>query len=144
MKISTKGKYGIKALLDLALQHGGGSTPLKDISERQAISEPYLEQIIAAFKKAGLVSSIRGVQGGYHLAKAPEDISIAEIITVLEGPLLPFETMGHVQTIEDIALGKLWDRTRENIAFLLNGETLADLAAEVQALREKNSPMYYI
>ncbi|HBS58590.1 MAG TPA: Rrf2 family transcriptional regulator, partial [Firmicutes bacterium] len=80
MKISTKGKYGIKAMMDLALQHGEGSTPLKDISERQGVSEPYLEQIIAAFKKAGLVSSIRGVQGGYQLAMAPEDISVAKII----------------------------------------------------------------
>lgn len=144
MKISTKGKYGIKAMLDLALQRGEGFTPLKDISERQAISEPYLEQIIAAFKKAGLVSSIRGVQGGYQLAKDPADISIAEVITVLEGPLLPYEAMEHVQTAEDLALGKLWDRMRDNIAALLNGETLADLVAEVKALREKNSPMYYI
>lgn len=144
MKISTKGKYGIKAMLDLALQHGSGSTPLKDISERQAISEPYLEQIIAAFKKAGLVSSIRGVQGGYQLAKAPEDISIAEIITVLEGPLLPFESPEHGQNLVDFTLGRLWDRTRENIFILLNGITLADLVSEIETLRDEKSPMYYI
>lgn len=144
MKISTKGKYGIKAMLDLALQYGSGAIPLKDISERQAVSEPYLEQIIAAFKKAGLVSSIRGVQGGYQLAKAPAEISVAEIITVMEGPLFPYEAMDHIQTTEDIVLGTLWDRARANIFALLNDVTLADLALEVKGLREKNSPMYYI
>jgi Rrf2 family protein len=131
-------------MLDLALQHGNGSTPLKDISERQAVSEPYLEQIIAAFKKAGLVSSIRGVQGGYNLAKAPEDISIVEIITVLEGPLLPFEAPEHGYNLVDFALSRLWDRTRESIFILLNGITLADLVSEIETLREENSPMYYI
>jgi len=144
MKISTKGKYGIKAMMDLALQHGVGSIPLKDISERQGVSEPYLEQIIAAFKKAGLVSSIRGVQGGYQLAMAPEDISVAKIITVLEGPLLPFEASGNGQNLEETVLGKLWDRVRDNLFALLDQVTLADLIADVKALQEKSAPMYYI
>jgi len=144
MKISTKGKYGIKAMLDLALHCGEGSTPLKDISERQAISEPYLEQIIAAFKKGGLVSSIRGVQGGYQLARAAAAISVAEIITVLEGPLLPFEAGEYAQAPEELVLGKLWDRAREEISALLDNVSLADLAAEVKKIRENNAPMYYI
>lgn len=144
MKISTKGKYGIKAMLDLALHHGGGSTPLKDISERQAISEPYLEQIIATFKKTGLVSSLRGVQGGYQLAKLPEEISIADIIAVLEGPLLPFEGAENITSPEDAVLEAVWARTRENLNALLGNITLADLVKDVRAVREKNSPMYYI
>jgi Rrf2 family transcriptional regulator, cysteine metabolism repressor len=144
MKISTKGKYGIKAMLDLALQHGEGSTPLKDISERQHISEPYLEQIIAAFKKDGLVSSIRGVQGGYQLAKLPNEISIAEIIIALEGPLLPFDGSDCAATVEDTVLEAVWDRTRETVNTLLDNIMLADLVSDVRALREKNSPMYYI
>lgn len=144
MKISTKGKYGIKAMLDLALQYGKGSTPLKDISERQGISEPYLEQIIATFKKTGLVSSIRGVQGGYQLAKLPQEVSIAEIITVLEGPLLPFDGAQGMATAEDAVLEAVWARTRESVNILLGNITLADLVSDVRAVREKNSPMYYI
>lgn len=144
MKISTKGKYGIKAMLDLALQHGEGSTPLKDISERQGISEPYLEQIIASFKKAGLVSSIRGVQGGYQLVKAPSEVSIAEIIFVLEGPLLPFEGTENISTIEDTILQEVWDRTRETVNKVLSNITLAELVSDVRSVRERNSPMYYI
>lgn len=144
MKISTKGKYGIKAMMDLALQQGGGSIPLKEISERQGVSEPYLEQIMAAFKKAGLVSSIRGVQGGYQLAMSPENISVATIITVLEGPLLPFEVAGNGQNLEETVLAKLWDRARENLFVLLAQVTLADLIADVKVLQERNAPMYYI
>jgi len=144
MKISTKGKYGIKAMLDLALQYGEGSTPLKDISERQGISEPYLEQIISAFKKSGLVSSIRGVQGGYQLARLPNEVSIAEIITVLEGPLLPFDGAQNIATAEDTVLEAIWDRTRETVHTLLNNITLADLVGDVRNVRDKNSPMYYI
>jgi Rrf2 family transcriptional regulator, cysteine metabolism repressor len=144
VKISTKGRYGIKAMLDLALQHGTGSTPLKYISERQGVSEPYLEQIIAALKKAGLVSSIRGVQGGYQLAKAPEEISIGEIIAVLEGPLLPFETSETPESIEDHVLGRVWEQARKTVDTLLSSITLAQLVKDAQAMREKNTPMYYI
>ena len=75
MKLSTKGRYGLRALLDLAVHQGNGTVSIQSIAERQNISERYLEQLIAKLKKAGLVSSIRGAGGGYRLAKDAEDIS---------------------------------------------------------------------
>ena len=80
MKLSTKGRYGVKAMFDLALHHGEGPIALKSIAERQGISEHYLEQLIAVLRKAGLVKSVRGAQGGYSLAREPENITVGDII----------------------------------------------------------------
>jgi Rrf2 family protein len=93
MKISTRGRYGLLAMVDLASQNNEESTKLKSIAERQGISEHYLEQLIAAFKKAGFVKSVRGSKGGYHLNKMPEDISVGDILRVMEGPLYPVECL---------------------------------------------------
>lgn len=87
MKISTKGRYSVTALYELALRYGEGATSLKAISQKQGISESYLEQLMGSLRKAGLVKSIRGAQGGYMLAKPPCSITVGEIITALEGPI---------------------------------------------------------
>lgn len=86
MKVSTRGKYGVKAMVDLAINSKGGKcVSLKSIATRQNIPENYLEQLMSTLKKAEIVASIRGVQGGYILNKAPEDISVADLIKILEG-----------------------------------------------------------
>ena len=78
MRLSTKGRYGVKAMFDLALHSSGEPVPLKTIAERQGLSEAYLEQLMAGLRKAGLVNSVRGAQGGYILAHSPDSITIGK------------------------------------------------------------------
>jgi Rrf2 family protein len=87
MKLSTRGRYGVRLMLELALQYGKGPVLLKDIAGRQGISEKYLWQLINPLKTAGLVGSLRGAYGGYVLGKTPEEITLNEILRILEGPL---------------------------------------------------------
>ena len=87
MKLSTKGRYGVKAMVDLALNYGTAPVSIKTISKRQNISEYYLEQLFSPLRKADLIKSIRGAQGGYVLNREPKDIKISDIIYVLEGPI---------------------------------------------------------
>ena len=87
MKISTKGRYGVAAMYDLAMHYGQGAISLKSIAQRQKISENYLEQLVSTLRKAGYVKSIRGAQGGYTLSKDPAQISVGDIIRVMEGPI---------------------------------------------------------
>lgn len=89
MKLSTRGRYGLKAMFDLALYYGEGPISLTNIAERQAISVNYLEQLISPLRKAGLVESVRGAQGGYMLSRTPATITVGSILTILEGPLAP-------------------------------------------------------
>ena len=89
MKISTRGRYALRFMLDLALYGGDSYVPLREISQRQGISPKYLEQIVSLFHKNGLLKSVRGAQGGYKLARAPKDYTIGEILRTTEGPLAP-------------------------------------------------------
>lgn len=91
MKLSTKGRYGLRALVDLACYSEKEPVSINSISARQDISERYLEQLMALLKKAGLVKSIRGASGGYVLAKSPADISVGDVLRALEGKLEPVE-----------------------------------------------------
>ena len=85
MKLSTRGRYGLKAMVDLALAYGGGPVSTASLAAQQGVSEAYLEQLISALRKAGLVTSSRGAQGGYALSRPPEEINVGEILRVLEG-----------------------------------------------------------
>ena len=89
MKISTRGRYALRMMLDLAENQGSGVVALKDIAQRQDISKKYLEQIIPVLNRAGLLQTSRGFQGGYRLAKAPEDYTVGEILRAAEGGLSP-------------------------------------------------------
>jgi len=86
MKLSTRGRYGLRAMYDLALRYGEGPVSLNSIADRQMVSLPYLEQLMAKLRRAGLASSSRGAQGGYELAKPPEEITVGDIVRVMEGP----------------------------------------------------------
>ncbi len=85
--ISAKGLYGVSAVLELALNHGGGATQIRDIAESQSIPQHYLEQILVVLKRGGIVKSFRGAQGGYALASDPAEIRLLDVIVLLEGPL---------------------------------------------------------
>lgn len=139
MKISTKGRYGLTIMMDLAKHYGKGPIPLKSIAERHDLSEHYLEQLVAPLRNAGLVRSIRGAYGGYKLAHSPEDISAGDVIRVLEGPISPVEFAEE----DDPARRDLWRRIRDTIAHELDSTTLAQLI-NYSSNGDEDNYMYYI
>ncbi|PLT30892.1 cysteine metabolism transcriptional regulator CymR [Peribacillus deserti] len=124
MKISTKGRYGLTIMIELARKHGEGPTSLKAIAQTHDLSEHYLEQLIAPLRNAGLVKSIRGAYGGYLLGREPEQITSGDIIRVLEGPISPVEGIED----EEPAKRELWIRIRDAVKNVLDNTTLQDLA----------------
>lgn len=140
MKISTKGRYGLTIMMDLATKYGEGPVPLKSVAERHNLSEHYLEQLIAPLRNAGLVRSVRGAYGGYKLANAAEDISAGDVIRVLEGPISPVEFSEE----EDPARRDLWRRLRDVINTELDTTSLADLIHYTSDGNDDDKYMFYI
>lgn len=139
MKISTKGRYGLTIMMELARNRGERPMSLKSIAEKNQLSEHYLEQLIAPLRNAGLVKSIRGAYGGYVLASMPEHITVGEMIRVLEGPISPVDFTEE----DDPAKRDLWLRIRDSIAQVLDATTLADLA-NYKDEGSQDSYMFYI
>ncbi|BEU87863.1 Rrf2 family transcriptional regulator [Selenomonas sp. TAMA-11512] len=135
MKISTRGRYGVTALYALALHNGEGAIPLKVIAESQGIPETYLEQLMGTLRHAGFVKSIRGAQGGYMLAKSPNEITIAHIIEAMEGPIALVDCLltsaddeeQFCEKASDCATRVVWEKVCNSISDVLNAITLADL-----------------
>lgn len=150
MRLSTKGQYGLKAMFDLAVHYGDGPISLKSIAERQNISDHYLEQLVASLRKAGLVKSIRGAQGGYVLVRDPAEITVGDIIRVLEGPLAPTECTDEEDPkacyrASTCVVRTVWERIRDSIAEVLDSTTLADMVQEAEKLKcNEENYMYYI
>lgn len=137
MKLSTKGRYGVTAMYDLATNYQDGPTSLKSIANRQGISEHYLEKLMNQLRIAGLVHSTRGVQGGYTLAKAPTEITVGDIIRVLEGPIAPVDCLlsdqqnnKYCDKAGNCVTRDIWLRVAASIANVLDGISLADLKKE--------------
>lgn len=139
MKISTKGRYGLTIMMELANRCGEGPTSLRSIAQKNDLSEHYLEQLVAPLRNAGLVKSIRGAYGGYVLAKQPDEISAGDVIRVLEGPISPVEFAEE----EDPAKRYLWLRIRDSISSVLDSTTLQDLIT-FQDDGRSDSYMFYI
>ncbi|EXX87095.1 Rrf2 family transcriptional regulator [Paenibacillus darwinianus] len=139
MKISTKGRYGLTIMMELAAQYGEGPLSLKSIAERNQLSEHYLEQLVAPLRNGGLVKSVRGAYGGYILSKEPASITSGDIIRILEGPISPVDFTEE----DDPAKRDLWLRIRDSIAGVLDSTTLADLISYKDE-REVDSYMFYI
>ena len=130
MKLSTKGRYGLKAMFELSLNQDNGPMCLKNIAQKQSISEQYLEQIFSSLKKAGLVKSIRGAQGGYLLAKEAKDITVGDILTVLEGPVSVSDCVLDEDVCEnsDICVTKVvWEKIKNGIEDVVDSITLQDM-----------------
>ena len=131
MKISTKGRYALRLMLDLAMHDNGTPVRIKDIAERQAVSDKYLEQIIASLNKAGYVKSIRGPQGGYQLTKEPEGYTVGMILRLTEGSLAPVACMEEESSpclrSEGCATLEVWKRLDDAIKSVVDTVTLADL-----------------
>lgn len=139
MKISTKGRYGLTIMIELAKKYGDGPTSLKAIAREKNLSEHYLEQLAAPLRNAGLIKSIRGAYGGYILAKAPIDIKAGDIIRVLEGPITPVEGIED----EEPAKQALWIRIRDAVKDVLDTTTLEDLKHH-QHDQHQDAYMFYI
>jgi len=151
MKVSLKATYGIMAALDLTVQNGSAPVQAKAIARRQAIPLRFLEQVLHAMKRAGLVESLRGAQGGYRLNKKPSDVSLAEIVEALDGPLSsPSLSRGstarrlHGQFKPDALLANVWERVHQAELSVLGVVTLKELAERQQQLEQERTLMYHI
>lgn len=131
MKISTRGRYALRLMLDLATNDNGTPSSIKDIAKRQQISEKYLEQIIAILNKAGYVRSVRGAQGGYFLNKKPEEYTVGMILRLTEGDLSPVGCVGEEGTACDKRDGcvtvRIWERINDAVNDVVDNITLEDL-----------------
>lgn len=131
MRVSTRGRYALRIMLDLALSDSGRPVRVKEIAKRQDISEKYMEQIISILNKAGFVRSIRGPQGGYFLAKDPSEYTVGMILRLTEGSLSPVDCVEYgnrgCARQEECVTIRLWKRLDEAIRGVVDTVTLADL-----------------
>ncbi|MGH4051407.1 MAG: RrF2 family transcriptional regulator [Clostridium sp.] len=138
MNISTKGRYGLRAMVDIAVHSFGDYIPLKIIAERQSISENYLEQVFSILRKAKLVKSARGSQGGYTLSKESSKITVGEVLRILEGDLNingdPDDALGIDKTIKVCINTLVWQEVNEQINKVMDSVTLADLVEKYNSL----------
>jgi Rrf2 family cysteine metabolism transcriptional repressor len=149
MQISTRGRYGLRAMVDLALHVNEGPLALRLIAERQGISESYLEQVFNGLRKAGLVKALRGAQGGYELNRPADAITIGEILRALEGPIVPVHCVGDpgngpaCEREETCITRPFWEELKDVINQFLDGKTLQELTDQARAAMPEE-PMYYI
>lgn len=143
MKLSKKSRYGIAALIDLAIYQKEGRVALNNIAERNKISLQYLEQVFAALRRNKIVKSIKGAQGGYLLAKDVKDITVAEIIDALDGTYKIEDEEGE-SVASHIIQDKIVDRVNDNLDKILTNITLRDLLEAHGEYIEYNQNMYYI
>ncbi len=137
--------YGVRALTDLAMHHGQGPIQSADVARRMTIPPVYLDQVFSALRKAGLVRSTRGPQGGHELARGPDAITMGEIVTVLEGPLRIMDCLNDTSGCEltdTCSQRPVWTRVRLTILAALEDVNLADLAADMHEAKQR--PAYSI
>ena len=135
MKLSTRTRYGMRAVIELAQHEGNRPLQLKAIAERQDISVKYLEQLMSMLRSAGFVRSVRGSKGGYILARPPEQITLSEIFRSLEGPVTTAECTEDPEYCErsaDCAAQEVWVQVEQAIEGVLSGITLADMVRKTQ------------
>jgi Rrf2 family protein len=148
MRISAKGEYAIRALLDLAVHHGEGLVPIQEVARRQGIPQRYLEQVLLLHKRAGLLESRRGSAGGYRLVRAPGAISVGEVLRAVEGRVTALDVAGrHPSKMSDAGssdLAPLWREIAGAVASVIDRTTFGDLADQVRARRSPDRAIYHI
>ena len=147
MRLSTRMRYGTRALVDLALSEDRAPVTTAEIAERQEISPKYLEQLLTTLRNAGLVRSMRGAQGGHTLARRPEDISLREIYQHLEGPDCLVDCSADPREChrsDRCPTREVWTRMYTACMEVLEATSLRDLVEEAKEKRESTKPMYYI
>ena len=139
MMFSTRAEYGVRVMIALGRNHGSGPLPLAEIAERENLPLAYIEQLAARLRKHELITSTRGARGGYQLGRAPEDITMAEVVFALEGTLMPMQCFSEPATgkvlcnheidgFENCATKLLWTRVQGGVARALEQTTVAELA----------------
>ncbi len=147
MKLSTRTRYGTRALLELAIRKEDTPVFLKDIAREQGISLAYLEQLMAPLVGGGIVRSTKGPKGGISLARKPEDINMAEITELLEGSLGPGECVAHPETCDrsdTCVTHDVWNELGDGMNTYLKSITLKDLAQRQESLDKSHKDMYFI
>jgi Rrf2 family protein len=147
MRLSTKGRYGVRALVDIALNSNGGPVLLKDIAKRQDVSAQYLEHLVAPLIRAGVLRSIRGAKGGIALAKPPEEIRLSRVIEVLEGSVAPVECVDNAALCArsgQCVARDVWGEIKAAIMEVLESITLKDLMDRQMAKSPSKSETYSI
>ncbi|MBN2097519.1 MAG: Rrf2 family transcriptional regulator [Candidatus Omnitrophica bacterium] len=145
MRLSTKGRYAARLMLELALHYGKGPMLLRDVAEREEISEKYLGQLVAPLKAAGLISSSRGAHGGYALANAPKDISLCEIVQAVEGNLALVECVHSPKIcsrVNSCVTRDIWGRLSERLTEELESISLQDIVYQHRR-KQSAQPLTY-
>jgi Rrf2 family protein len=145
LRLSTKGRYGTRVMLELALNYGEGHMLLKDIAKKQDISVGYLEQIMPSLKAAGFINASRGAHGGYTLARPPVEITLCEIVSALEGPISLVECISSPEVcdrVESCVTHDLWGEVSEKIESTLRSKNLQDLVYKHRN-KVKSRPLMY-
>jgi Rrf2 family protein len=147
MKLSTRGRYGLRALLDLAVHQGEGMVLLKDIARRQEVSLPYLEHLITPLIAGGLVKSTRGARGGVLLLKPPAEVKLTEVVQLLEGSIAPVDCVNNPRVCSRSAscvTRDIWMQIKDAIIQVLDSTTLQDLAERQRRKEQTETGMYHI
>ena len=148
MKLSTKGRYGLRAILDLAVRSDGGHVPISLIAERQDISVSYLEHLFSLLRKAGLIRSVKGAQGGYMLGRPAERMRVGDVLRALEGELTLVEDnpegAPEMDTLSRCIREMVWDQMDLRINRLVDNITLEELAQEKRVMDGLSETMYHI
>ena len=136
MRVSSKGDYGVRALVELAHRYGEGPIQSAEIAARQGIPEPYLDQLLTTLRRAGFIRSVRGPQGGHALIRRPAEIRLAEVIEALEGSLSPIACLDSDECPKPGACAQrdVWAEVRRATHEILSGVTIEDLAARERQL----------
>ncbi|GAC1402672.1 MAG: Rrf2 family transcriptional regulator [Chloroflexota bacterium] len=135
IRFSSRGEYGLRMMMDLARHDGSGPQPLSEIAKHEALPAAYLEQLAGKLRRAGLVTSHQGARGGYVLSRSPLDITVGEVLRVLEGPISPMicategETVALCERQNFCGANMVWERVRDSVAQALDSLTLADLVS---------------
>lgn len=149
MKISTKGKYGLEALMEIAIHPSEVHISLKTVAERMAVSEAYLLQIFIVLRRAGIVESVRGAQGGYHLAKPLDAITVGMVLRALEGPLAPVACVVEGADVdcdryENCTTRRLWENVMHVLDKTADAITLASLVQHYNTMVKQDVLEYYL
>ena len=147
MKLSTRGRYGLRALLDLAVHQGEGMVLLKDIARRQEVSLPYLEHLITPLIAAGLVKSTRGARGGVLLLKPPAEVTLTEVVLLLEGSIAPVDCVNDPKVCSRSAscvTRDVWIQIKDAMTQVLDSTTLQDLVERQRQKEQTETRMYHI
>lgn len=130
MRLSTKSRYGTRAVVDIALNADNGTTMLKDIAERQSLSPKYLDHILSSMRKAGIIKNIRGKGGGYVLARTPANITVKDIVESVEGIFEPVECLANIELCDNVTqccTRDVWIKVKQAVDEVLQNITLSDL-----------------